>query len=136
MLMAITVDNLACTDVKEVDIDLAGQPGSGVGDGSADTVTVTARAVATIISVANSGTSIVVRRCRSHQRLACHQQSRRQQPHGFRCVPAPAAVRRCSNLPPFVTRQVFAALCAALSPLVTDAAAAPPWRRLPPCHWA
>jgi Ca2+-binding RTX toxin-like protein len=36
----ITVNNLAGTDMNQVAIDLAGTPGSGVGDGAVDTVTV------------------------------------------------------------------------------------------------
>jgi Ca2+-binding RTX toxin-like protein len=36
----ITVGNLASTDVMQVNIDLSGTPGSGVGDGSADSVIV------------------------------------------------------------------------------------------------
>ena len=36
----ITVNDLAMTDVTQVDIDLAGTPGSGTGDGQADTVIV------------------------------------------------------------------------------------------------
>src|SRR5262249_10233735 len=36
----ITVENLAGTDVTQVAIDLAGTPGSGVGDGAVDTVNV------------------------------------------------------------------------------------------------
>ena len=36
----VTVDNLSGTGVKQVSIDLASPPGSGVGDGQADTVIV------------------------------------------------------------------------------------------------
>jgi len=36
----ITVNDLSATDVTAVNIDLSGTPGSGVGDGAADTVTV------------------------------------------------------------------------------------------------
>ena len=38
----ITVNDLTGTDVSQVAIDLAAQPGSGVGDGQADTVTINA----------------------------------------------------------------------------------------------
>jgi Ca2+-binding RTX toxin-like protein len=56
----ITVDNLAGTDAKLVDIDLAGQPGTGVGDGSADTVTVNGTGGGNHIGIAGSGTSVSV----------------------------------------------------------------------------
>jgi Ca2+-binding RTX toxin-like protein len=56
----VTVHNLAGTGVRQVEVDLAATPGSGVGDGAADTVTVEGRAAADQISIANSGASIVV----------------------------------------------------------------------------
>ena len=56
----ITVHNLGGTGVKLVDIDLAGTPGSGAGDGAADTVTVEGRATGDHISITSSGASIAV----------------------------------------------------------------------------
>ena len=43
----ITVNNLAGTDVTQVDIDLAGTPGGTQGDGAADLVTVKTAPTAT-----------------------------------------------------------------------------------------
>ena len=57
---SITVNDLAMTDVTQVDIDLAGTPGSGTGDGQADTVTVNGTAGADDIRLAGSGASIIV----------------------------------------------------------------------------
>jgi Ca2+-binding RTX toxin-like protein len=57
---AITVDDLTGTDVKQVAIDLSATPGSGQGDGVADTVNVNGTAGDDRISVASSGSSIVV----------------------------------------------------------------------------
>ena len=56
----IVVNDLSKTDVQQVAIDLAGTPGSGVGDGQADTVTVTGIAGSNHISVVNNNGSIVV----------------------------------------------------------------------------
>jgi len=56
----ITVNDLTGTGVQQVAIDLASPPGSGVGDGHADTVTVNGTGGSNHISVVNSGTSIVV----------------------------------------------------------------------------
>ena len=56
----IVVNNLAGTDVKQVAIDLAGVPGTGIGDGQPDTVTVNGTAGKNHISIASSGTSVVV----------------------------------------------------------------------------
>jgi Ca2+-binding RTX toxin-like protein len=56
----ITVDNLTGTDAQLVDIDLAGQPGSGVGDGSADTVTVNGTGGGNHIDIVGSGSSVSV----------------------------------------------------------------------------
>ena len=46
----IVVNDLTKTDVTQVDIDLAGVPGSGVGDGQPDTVTVNATSRNDLIS--------------------------------------------------------------------------------------
>ena len=56
----ITVNDLSGTDVKQVAIDLSGTPGSGQGDGAADTVIVNGTAGDDQISVVSSGSSIVV----------------------------------------------------------------------------
>ena len=56
----ITVDDLSGTGVKRVAIDLAGTPGSGVGDGAADIVTVNGTAGDDHITVSTSGSSGVV----------------------------------------------------------------------------
>lgn len=57
---AITVGNLAGTDVTEVRLDLAGNPGTGVGDGQADQVVVTGTNAANVIDIAGAGTSVSV----------------------------------------------------------------------------
>jgi Ca2+-binding RTX toxin-like protein len=56
----VTVNDLTGTDVKQVAIDLATPPGSGQGDGQPDTVTVNGTAGDDHISIASSGSSIVV----------------------------------------------------------------------------
>jgi len=56
----IVVNDLSGTDVKQVLIDLSSTAGSGTGDGAADTVTVNATAGNDHISVADSGTALVV----------------------------------------------------------------------------
>src|SRR5262247_581866 len=56
----ITVNDLTGTDVKQVAIDLAATPGSGQGDGAADSVTVNGTAGDDRITVASSGASVVV----------------------------------------------------------------------------
>jgi Ca2+-binding RTX toxin-like protein len=56
----ITVGDLSKTDVKQVNIDLAASPGSGTGDGAADTVAVNGTASANTITVSGNGGSIVV----------------------------------------------------------------------------
>ena len=56
----ITVDDLTGTGVKQVNIDLSATPGSGQGDGAADTVTVNGTAGDDAITVASSGASVVV----------------------------------------------------------------------------
>jgi Ca2+-binding RTX toxin-like protein len=57
---AITVNDLSGTDVTQVNLDLAGVPGSGTGDGAADTVTVNGTAHADTIQATGSGTSYAV----------------------------------------------------------------------------
>ena len=57
---AITVNDLTGTDTKQVAIDLAGTPGGTVGDGQPDSVIVNGTAGDDRISVASSGSSIVV----------------------------------------------------------------------------
>ena len=56
----ITVHDLTGTGVKQVAIDLASPPGSGAGDGQADTVTTEGTAGGNHITIANSGASIAV----------------------------------------------------------------------------
>jgi Ca2+-binding RTX toxin-like protein len=56
----ITVDDLSGTGAKQVAIDLSGTPGSGTGDGAADTVIVNGSTGNDHISVASDGTSVVV----------------------------------------------------------------------------
>jgi Ca2+-binding RTX toxin-like protein len=56
----LTVNNLSRTDVTGVNIDLAGTPGSGVGDGQADTVIVNGTNHADAIQINGSGTSYSV----------------------------------------------------------------------------
>src|SRR5215831_6649840 len=56
----ITVNDLSGTDVTQIGIDLAATPGSGVGDGAADTVTVNGTATNDQITIASSGASVVV----------------------------------------------------------------------------
>jgi Ca2+-binding RTX toxin-like protein len=56
----ITVENLAGTDVNQVAIDLAGTPGSGVGDGAADTVIVNGTNGKDTVQVTGSGSSVSV----------------------------------------------------------------------------
>ncbi|HTO81093.1 MAG TPA: calcium-binding protein [Methylomirabilota bacterium] len=56
----ITVNDLTGTDVTQVGIDLAATPGSGLGDGAADTVTVNGTATNDQITIASSGASVVV----------------------------------------------------------------------------
>ena len=48
----ITVNDLTGTDVNQVAIDLAGMPGSGVGDGQVDTVIINGTAGDDVINVA------------------------------------------------------------------------------------
>ena len=56
----ITVDDLSGTGTKQVAIDLSATPGSGVGDGAADTVVVNGTAGNDHIRVASNGSSVVV----------------------------------------------------------------------------
>jgi Ca2+-binding RTX toxin-like protein len=56
----IVVNDLSGTDVKHVAIDLAGTLGGSAGDGADDTVTVNGTAGNDHISVADSGTAVVV----------------------------------------------------------------------------
>jgi Ca2+-binding RTX toxin-like protein len=56
----ITVKDLSGTDVTGVNLDLGGAPGSGVGDGQADTVIVNGTTHADAIQIAGSGTSFAV----------------------------------------------------------------------------
>ena len=55
----ITVNDLAGTDVKQVDIDLAGTPGGTQGDGAADLVTVNGTNGNDTINVVASGTKVL-----------------------------------------------------------------------------
>jgi Ca2+-binding RTX toxin-like protein len=56
----ITVNDLTGTDVANVNIDLASSPGSGVGDGQADSIVVNGTSGADSIAVAGSESGIVV----------------------------------------------------------------------------
>jgi Ca2+-binding RTX toxin-like protein len=56
----ITVGDLSGTDVKQVNLDLSAQAGSGQGDGAADTVTANGTQGNDTITVASSGASVVV----------------------------------------------------------------------------
>ncbi len=56
----ITVNDLTGTEAKQVAIDLSATPGSGQGDGAADTVTVDGTAGDDKISIVTSGASILV----------------------------------------------------------------------------
>jgi Ca2+-binding RTX toxin-like protein len=56
----IVVNDLTGTDVKQVAIDLASPPGSGLGDGQADTVILAGAASGDQVLVAGAGTSIGV----------------------------------------------------------------------------
>ena len=54
------VNDLTGTDVTQVNLDLSATPGSGQGDGAADTVTVNGTAGDDTVTVASSGASVVV----------------------------------------------------------------------------
>ncbi len=56
----IVVGDLSGTDVKQVNLDLSAQAGSGQGDGAADTVTANGTQGNDTITVASSGASVVV----------------------------------------------------------------------------
>src|SRR5215470_8839146 len=56
----ITVNDLSGTDVTQVAIDLASPPGSGMGDGAADTVTLNATKYDDVITVQGQGGSLTV----------------------------------------------------------------------------
>jgi Ca2+-binding RTX toxin-like protein len=56
----INVNDLTGTGVKNVNIDLASPPGSGVGDGQADTVVINATSRDDLITVTNTGSAITV----------------------------------------------------------------------------
>ncbi len=56
----ITVNDLTGTSVKNVDLDLSSPPGSGVGDGQADTIIINATSGADVINVSSSGGVITV----------------------------------------------------------------------------
>jgi Ca2+-binding RTX toxin-like protein len=56
----ITVDDLTGTGVNQVGIDLSATPGSGQGDGAADTVTVNGTAGDNTINVVSNGSSVLV----------------------------------------------------------------------------
>ena len=56
----LTVNDLSGTGVTNVNLDLAGTPGSGTGDGQADTVIVNGTAHADAVQITGSGTSYTV----------------------------------------------------------------------------
>jgi Ca2+-binding RTX toxin-like protein len=57
---AITVNDLSGTDVSEINIDLAGVPGSGSGDGQADTITINATNGDDVVVVVGDGGGVSV----------------------------------------------------------------------------
>ena len=56
----ITVNDLTGTDVTQVNLDLASPPGSGIGDGQADTVIVNGTNGADNVQITGAGTSYTV----------------------------------------------------------------------------
>jgi Ca2+-binding RTX toxin-like protein len=56
----VTISNLSHTDVTQVNLDLATPPGSGMGDGQADTIIVNGTNHADNIQIAGSGNSFTV----------------------------------------------------------------------------
>ena len=56
----LTVNNLAGTAVTKVNIDLASPPGSGTGDGQADTIIVNGTAAPDTINLAANGSAVNV----------------------------------------------------------------------------
>ncbi len=56
----LTVNDLTGTGVTGVNLDLAGTPGSGTGDGQADTVIVNGTAAADTFTISGAGTTVVV----------------------------------------------------------------------------
>jgi Ca2+-binding RTX toxin-like protein len=56
----ITVHDLSGTGVKQVNVDLAATPGSGTGDGQADTVIVEGRSTNDHITISGTASSVVV----------------------------------------------------------------------------
>ena len=56
----ITVNDLTGTDLNQVDLDLAAPPGSGVGDGQADTVIVNGTSGDDVITVADNNGVVTV----------------------------------------------------------------------------
>src|SRR5262249_36811773 len=56
----ITVNALSGTGVPQVNLDLAGTPGSGIGDGAADSVIVNGTAGADVIGIASANGEVVV----------------------------------------------------------------------------
>ncbi|HEY7427637.1 MAG TPA: calcium-binding protein [Gemmataceae bacterium] len=56
----LTVNDLSGTGVTDVNLDLAGTPGSGTGDGAADTVIVNGTAGNDVIAVAGDASGVVV----------------------------------------------------------------------------
>ncbi len=80
----ITVNDLSGTDVTQVNLDLAGVPGSGVGDGSADSVIVNGTNGNDVITVAGDASGVAVtrpgcsgeyHRCRGRERPADYQRA-------------------------------------------------------------
>ena len=56
----ITVGDLSGTGVTQVNVDLSGTPGSGAGDGPADTVTVSGTGGSDQIQIVATGSSVTV----------------------------------------------------------------------------
>jgi Ca2+-binding RTX toxin-like protein len=56
----ITIGDLTGTDVTAVAVDLASPPGSGVGDGAVDSVTVTGTGKNDVISITGAGTAVSI----------------------------------------------------------------------------
>ena len=80
----ITVNDLTGTDVTEVNLDLAGTPGSGIGDGPADTVIVNGTNGDDVITVAGDAGGVTVlgpgRPGEHHRRRGRQRPADRQRP--------------------------------------------------------
>ena len=83
----ITVNDLTGTDLSQLNLDLAGVPGSGIGDGQADSVIVNGTNGADAITVARSPSGITVSGLAAPVHITGNEASRparRQRPRGRR----------------------------------------------------